>query len=330
MNTLYFLHIHKGAGTTFVNLARANGVRLYPKNKNGNPHLSSDVSKLRFWTWSPGDQLAFLRSGAAEMYCNETVIGPTMLSDPGFAYVTVLRDPLDRTLSQYHHHCRAHGITDVTFGDFIRKAKAPWLRNYITKQFAETNARPKDITEHDLQVAKKRLAQFDLVLHQGTLSDDLSQLRAYGWNDIDAAAHRKGTRANSNARAMLKDDPVALRLLEEMNEYDLRLLEFYHRDLRPQQEPTRRKITPPVPVEPTLDSDSIEPFRAFAELAAMRGERRQALDILKRGMERFPGVKVLQDEYALIRDARYSRFDSLLSKAGVLTSSILKAVRKAS
>lgn len=54
--TLWYHHFHKAGGSTFVNLAKANGATLLPRNSNGNP-LSRNGVRIPFWKFSPEEQV---------------------------------------------------------------------------------------------------------------------------------------------------------------------------------------------------------------------------------------------------------------------------------
>ena len=59
--TIYYLHIPKAGGSTFVKMATHNADPFVP-NRNGNPVFPTG-DLVRFWEWSEQTQLRFLTAG---------------------------------------------------------------------------------------------------------------------------------------------------------------------------------------------------------------------------------------------------------------------------
>lgn len=58
MNMIYFLHLHKSAGTYLVDHARDNAT-LYREEMNGNPSAGGGL--IPFWEWGWTEQREFLQ-----------------------------------------------------------------------------------------------------------------------------------------------------------------------------------------------------------------------------------------------------------------------------
>lgn len=199
---IIFLHFHKAGGTSIVRAARR-GQNLYIPNVNGNPHepitkTSGNAHRIPFWTFSKQKLIEFLT------YCrdhdttfiateNEWFQSPSAFDeDFKFRYrlelVTQIRNPFDRFISNYffikdfnpfrqmqvpfvqrlemyHSLERAHHFTDWNM--YVRVLSSQFDRN---------------VTEKDLETAKRELDKFDLVtvMEMPDVSDVWSA--KYGFN----------------------------------------------------------------------------------------------------------------------------------------------------
>lgn len=97
MNMIYFLHLHKSAGTYLVDHARDNAT-LYREEMNGNP--SAGGSLIPFWEWGWTEQREFLQRPDYNFVANENCIGQHLIIAESIKYVTIVRDPLDRTYTK--------------------------------------------------------------------------------------------------------------------------------------------------------------------------------------------------------------------------------------
>ena len=220
--TIYYLHIPKGGGSTFVRMATHNADPFVP-NKNGNPVFPTG-DLIRFWEWSEQAQLRFLTAGPHTFVANETGLGATPPRSDQIAYVTILRDPLDRTLSSYRHLRSLGYQKQRNFSDFVRAASDQRPRRYNLMVRMLAGAPIERSVEHgDLTLATERLARFDVVLTLDAFGSGLRQMRRYGWRHLSPRRFRRGTHANSDARAELRGDPEGLGILREREKYDLEL-----------------------------------------------------------------------------------------------------------
>ncbi|HMW16051.1 MAG TPA: sulfotransferase family 2 domain-containing protein [Pseudomonadales bacterium] len=137
---LAFVHIEKAAGTTFIHILRRNfflrylDVRPYGI-ESGGLFLSGD---LRISTRIlPG----------LKCFSGHAVTPYSDLGRPGkIKYITIMRDPVKRYLSQYQHWIEKKGL-DVDFEDFLEIEE---LSNFQTRKYAGRD---------DLDEAKRRLQQ---------------------------------------------------------------------------------------------------------------------------------------------------------------------------
>lgn len=96
-----FLHIHKCAGTTMCEVAKASGVETNVQN-NCNPPKEGFPQLLG----SPGEQQAFFESTDFAYVPNELTMPNEPYHPQGMLWFTALRHPLSRTYSHYYHSCQ--------------------------------------------------------------------------------------------------------------------------------------------------------------------------------------------------------------------------------
>lgn len=224
---IYFLHIHKAAGTTFVNLARQNLCKFYKQYKNGNPWNKNEL--IQFWKFDPDEQVKFLASPDYNFIANETCLGPHILHHTKIAYITILRNPLDRILSDFKHRRKAGDYPeDMLFHEFIDSEIFPslrWTNNFLIRTFIKDSSK-KIIDERDLKLAKERLSQFNHVFFVESFQEDIIVMKQFGWIMLDTDKYRSGSRANSNAVQELQNSDGTLNKLVERNKLDLEFYEY--------------------------------------------------------------------------------------------------------
>lgn len=230
---IYYLHVHKAGGKSFVRLAGKNGARVYTPSFNGNPHYHHAISRtefrIPFWEWSAAEQEAFLLSGPHTLVCNEWCLGAWFPEHPRIRTAVTLRDPLDRAYSNFRAVQRRGNLDRaLAFHDFIQGAEVLpwWMSNRTVAQFSVwSGLKSRQPTEEDLSIALDRLGRFDTVL---VLERDYTEAvfrRAFGW-EIETASDAHvdhGSGSLSDARSALRDHPAALARLADLNRLDLAL-----------------------------------------------------------------------------------------------------------
>lgn len=95
--TIWYMHFHKAGGSTFVQIAQANGARLMPTNSNGNP-LDEFGERIPFWSYTGTSQANWAHT-IRKKYGTDMVVTefdfppPTQLMAPvPFMYITILRE----------------------------------------------------------------------------------------------------------------------------------------------------------------------------------------------------------------------------------------------
>jgi hypothetical protein len=183
----FFVHIMKTAGGTLRRHIRANFAEdeVYPLRG-----LDQDLHKanmmLSYLKALPAERLERIRA-----FTGHFPFMATELVGADVATITVLRDPVERTLSYLRAH-RLHQRDGLALEEIYEKGF--WFRSFIhnhqAKLFAltvEDNPRsymdPLEVDAARLELAKANLAKVDVVGTQEDFDDLLAALRhRFGWN----------------------------------------------------------------------------------------------------------------------------------------------------
>ena len=236
----YFLHVHKGGGTYLINEARRQ-CKLYPVEANGNPLYAGGGPEIPYWTWDHVRQRDFLLSLGDCFIANEHALGEEFVLHPDIVYVTILRDPLDRVLSQFNAEVRGFesGARDAApyawlfqkkgFAWFCENlaSEVNWANNYMVKQLT-TEVGRKFVTTDDLRLAMGRLRLFDTVVLFERVPSSGNIMAKFGWTYFDEQFERVNA---TDARSALAAEPAALAALEQVNALDLELYRTWERML---------------------------------------------------------------------------------------------------
>ena len=166
--------------------------------------------------------------------------------DLDYPMVTVLRDPVDRTLSAYKWFrrlgsqfpginpaiCRAYSVgAAASLEEWLEAYPADWMTRTMLGQAWLQEHAERTITAEDFEVAKRRLEGFESVLVSDSLLEGMEVLEAvFGLTGLRtgmAGAERSGSGANvarggrTNAREELR--PEVLQKLERNNMWDSQL-----------------------------------------------------------------------------------------------------------
>ncbi|MEX2457746.1 MAG: hypothetical protein WD770_02025 [Actinomycetota bacterium] len=168
----------------------------------------------------PPQRLAAVRGLVGHFWfgLHEELPGPS-------AYLTVLRDPIDRILSTYHHRSTRHGLS-LSVEEYIRSERDVQMDNNQVRRLAATldlDTRVGPCTPEMLARAKRNLERSFVAVGLTERYDEfLLLLRArLGWRRV--TYERMNT---SQGRPRREDlSAGALRILEDHNRHDLELLE---------------------------------------------------------------------------------------------------------
>ena len=243
-----FLHICKAGGSTVTDVIRRNirsiGFRE-DFQKNANIHadkiltmfrgLSEEMKELERAKWDQYDVLA-----------NHSHYGVHELLSRPYAYITMLRDPIDRALSYYRF---LQALPEVAWtGKATDSGRAKSLS--FTEFLSDTHFQEKyeslcmtkiiagvlegDVNEEMYALAKEHLSTFEAVMIMERFDESMQLLQAlYGWKDeilVEGEPRPRGDQVtgmvtkSANARSQLSPEEVAA--AEEYLHYDVKLYEY--------------------------------------------------------------------------------------------------------
>lgn len=269
---ILFKHMHKAGGSTLCNVARENvraekapipggndgwDTNCVPQlayQKNGVPLATAEAEKEG--AWYGGVCYASHLSVAAQralgtthkdldFIASEGPMPDTLALDLPVAWITMLRDPLDRTLSSYRWWqfladrfrdkpkvrtalCDAYQSPhpDASLQEWLEVYPDNWMVRVLCGR-AVLMDKSIRITEKHLTAAKARLNQFSLVMVLEDMESSMKLLSStLDWADVDAEALRANVMSNSSARIALADEPEILEELVSRNKMDLELYKY--------------------------------------------------------------------------------------------------------
>lgn len=201
-------------------------------------------------------------------------------------YLTVIRDPVDRVLSMYHHRATRHGLR-LSVEEYIRSERDLYMNNDQVRRLANTDsgdARVRPCTEETYARALRHLDEHFAVVGTTDRYDELIvALRAkYGW------ARRGYARQNVSGRRPRREDlsSQALTILRRHNQYDLELhaeasrrlddlIERLNIDMEREVGRLRRQVWISERTQPAVDWIRERAARAAGRRPPARARRRQ-------------------------------------------------------
>ncbi len=229
MNVDIFIHIPKTAGTTLRHLLSRHYtmhelIFVYPSDAKG------FVTPAQFQSMSQS------RKRKTKLIFGHMLYGAhhDVMSRPS-RYITMLREPTDRVVSEYHHHLHVadsphhrfiNGKRIVTLEDFVDLEILP-LDNVMVRMIANLSPRQTPYGQcsvNDLNLAKYRLRNvFGLILITERFTDSMWLLSKFLGANLG-----NGDRLNVNAqRPDIGDvEPRVVRKIQEINYLDVELYKF--------------------------------------------------------------------------------------------------------
>jgi hypothetical protein len=241
----FFIHVMKTGGSTFVQHIHSN---FGPDEVYPDPRLDPDVRKAR-------TSIAYLRGLPPERLARIRIFRghfPFVVTELlGFDFVTlsVLRDPVERTLSYLRRRRELrdeHRSLDEIYEDPLLFPR--FIHNHQTKMFAltreddlETFFRVTEIDERRLRIAKGNLEKVDVLGLQEQFDDFLAELAdRYGWRFTKRAKRHRSREmdVSDSFRRRIADDNA---LDVELYDHARRLCEERRKKGRAAPGPARKE-----------------------------------------------------------------------------------------
>jgi hypothetical protein len=217
--TLLFLHIPKAAGTTLARIAE----RHIPPRKQYRLGANAQAAIERFNRMDEKERKRFRYIAGHFPYgVHEQVPGPS-------AYLTMLRDPVERVIS-FYHFIRSnprhpwHEILPDSLSDFAENCHIPVFDNGQTRLLAGDWGRIPfgECNQALLETAKRNLDAMDVVgLSEAFPPSVLLAARRFGWKRLGYLSENRNLDRPREA-----PNPETRKLLSEWNHLDLKLYAY--------------------------------------------------------------------------------------------------------
>ena len=230
MKTLIFLHIVKTAGTTFRSLLlkKFPGVASYYLNTATNPQCIEEFKQL---SRERKSKLGYVHAHMVPFGIHKYL--------PQATYITILRDPVDRVISEYFFICRnpdhpAHSVVkELRLQDYITSGVlASQVMDTQTRIISgaggtyQINGYEKPLSRIDLQRAKANIEKHYLLVGLFERFDETMILlkRKLGWRMRDILYRRQNV--GSNRRSVKNVAGFIVNSIERYNQLDFELYEY--------------------------------------------------------------------------------------------------------
>jgi Sulfotransferase family len=218
---LVFVHLRKTAGTTAASVMR----RQFGKGEVMNLNAPTIEAANRIWLSIPSQQRARVRCIRGHLPCAANLFPPRSTR-----FFTILRDPVERVISEYYFNLRNAGerfhriLTRerMTLGQFVKSSLSAEVHNAQTRLLS--GAGPGPCAKEQLVLAVRSLRdQMAVVGITNRLDETLLLCRVvFGWRyPIYREVNVNRRRPSIDAIA-----PSTLAEIEEANSLDRRLYQF--------------------------------------------------------------------------------------------------------
>ena len=165
---IWFQHFHKAAGTSIVNLAKANQEVLYPRHHNGNP-LDENSQEISLWEFTDDELTQFVNhceNTGVTFIANEwaAVNFELLAADPRVVLITCLRDPLKRLLSNFYFDYWSGYTNFDSLEKYLNSGECFTRFNYYCRILSCQNNASQPINLEHFETAKAMLAYFNHVV----------------------------------------------------------------------------------------------------------------------------------------------------------------------
>lgn len=225
--TLIFFHIWKTGGQTLRSILRRNFPKdtCYSMNVGGNPQCVDEFRRL-----------PEKKRGKIRYLDGHIPFGLHEYLPHSSTYITLLRDPVSRVISEYYSVIRSpnHPAYDeitsknISLQDYARREVPPGVPNVQTRcisgvLWGDLLDRPTPQSGNILEIAKTNLREHFLLVGLSERFDESLLLlrRALGWRIKDILYSKRNVGRNRPSKDEITND--TLKLIESYNQMDIEL-----------------------------------------------------------------------------------------------------------
>ena len=244
MFNLIFTHIPKTAGSTFVEILKKNYIR-HMDCFLGNITQTGMINRLAATPKFLLDKV--------ECLAGELPFGVHRFFDQPCQYVTFLRDPVERVISDYYY-CLLHptkyhrllgerfirdndgalwtiesngvDMSALSFREYLENdtlTRSNLMTRYIAGLSDDKTGTDSQVKTSDLDVAKENIKSYHIGFTKTFDESILAFKQKFGWNDI---SHPLRLVYNDKKLPSKYIDPDIIKLIKEKNQLDIELYEF--------------------------------------------------------------------------------------------------------
>ena len=207
MHRYFFLHLLKTGGTALYQRLKEQfpDQEMYPNASDGDPKIDATHYSLDrlLDRWS-------VRGSDIRVLTGHFPLCTTELLDGTFTVFTLLRDPVERTLSYLRHHRAIEaGDQDLSLEEiYANPLRFTWfIHNHMVKMLSTRTDEVREgmmshveLTRHHLDQAIENLTAIDLVGLQESFDDFCEELESrYGWDLGEPRFANRTRRAEASA-----------------------------------------------------------------------------------------------------------------------------------
>ncbi|SDC82903.1 MULTISPECIES: sulfotransferase family 2 domain-containing protein [unclassified Candidatus Frackibacter] len=224
-NLLIFLHIPKTGGTTLRGIID----KQYSSNKRWHAYeflpLEQRIKEV------PKKQLKKINYMAAHFQ-----FGAHQYFTRPYTYVTMLRNPIKRLISEYYHRRRNPNnplydkLQNISLKEFVSSDEFLSNSNLQLFMIRGRAVKPFNLKHNDLEEAKKNLEKHFSVIGITEMFDESLFLmkKEFGWEDV-SYTKKNVTKSHPSKEEVPKE---VVKIIEERNKLDIRLYKYVKRKLK--------------------------------------------------------------------------------------------------
>ena len=228
---LYFLHLHKCGGSTFLKAASENGHRFPLPGNAGMPFPSEEWTAVVQPFWKEGQVWQFWKEADAEFVGGKIAsmlsAGVTCIAQEygpydarlwtQFVRVLCIRHPIDRLYSDFLHtqELGKKIAAGISFVDWVQSGSRVLSTTLYLDQLGNG----------ERERARAALEEFHVIIVQEYFRETLAKMQRHGWTSTDPDEHFKSwtVRRAETGRQVLAGQPGVLLALEERCAADLQI-----------------------------------------------------------------------------------------------------------